>query len=137
MATKSVQYKKPRSINVVSVVLALVLALIGYLTFKYLPLFLVQQEAYRVLDETASVFSGSKNRYLASPKEVETLERNMRRDLQQAGITDPGFETWIEVDNEHSVRLGVAYIQKVEWPLDVIPPREDIIQKEYHLTLEW
>lgn len=134
---KPVKYKKPRAINAVTIALILVAGLLVYLALKFFPLFLVQQESVRVLDETASKFSGSKNRYLADPQQVEALEREMRKALTRAGITDPGFETWIEVDNRHSVRLGVAYIQTVTWPLDVIPPREDVIQKEYDLTLEW
>jgi len=134
---KPVKYKQPRAINAVTVVLIVVAAVVAYLTYQYLPIFMVKQESYRVLDETASVFSGSKNRYLADPKQVDDLERKMRIELQRAGIDDPGFETWIEVDSKHSVRLGVAYIETVNWPFDVIEPQENVVELEYPLTLEW
>lgn len=134
---KVVNYKKPRKINAVTVILLLVAIVIVYLTYQYLPLYLTRQEAYRVLDETASTFSGSKNRYLAVPDERVALEREMRRKLQQAGVKDPGFETWIEIDSEYSVRIGVAYIQTVEWPFDIVEPQEDVVELEYPLTLEW
>lgn len=134
---KSVKYKQPRRFNAITVVLILVAMVIAYLTYQYLPLFLVKQEAYRVLDETASVFAGQKNRYLDVPEERDNLERKMRGQLQQVGIEDPGFETWIEIDSKHKVRIGVAYIQTVHWPFDVVEPQEDVIELEYPLTLEW
>ncbi len=134
---KPVKYKKPRRFNAITVVLILVAMVVAYLTYQYLPLFLVKQEAYRVLDETASVFSGQKNRYLDVPEERENLERKMRGQLQQVGIKDPGFETWIEIDSKYKVRIGVAYIQTVHWPFDVVEPQEDVVELEYPLTLEW
>jgi len=132
---KSVKYKKPRLINPVSVTLALMLAFADLLTYKFLPVFLKKQEAYRVLDEHASLFGGSRNRYLAVPEEVDNLERQMRAELQRVGVDDPEFETWIEIDSEHEVRFGVAYIEVIHWPFDIVEPKVENVQIEYQLLL--
>ena len=56
--TTPVKYNKPRRINVVSVVLVALLAMAGYATYLYLPLYLTKHEAYRVLEETGSKVAG-------------------------------------------------------------------------------
>ncbi len=133
--SKTVTYKKPRLINPVTVTLALLLAFAGLLTYKFLPVFLKKQEAYRVLDEHASYFGGSRNRYMAVPEEVDNLERQMRNELRRIGVSDPDMETWIEIDSDHEVRFGVAYVEIVHWPFDVVQPQVENVQIEYQLML--
>ena len=135
MATQKVQYKKPRRINVVSVTLTLVAIVAGYLVYQYLPIFLKKQEAMRVLDETASTFSGSRARYLADTQSMEDLKRKMKLELRLIGIDDPHYETWIELNEDNHVLFGVAYVERVEWPFEVIESSEETIQVEYDLDL--
>ena len=133
---QAVRYKKPRKINAVSVSIALALALVGWLTYQYLPPFLMKQEAYRVLDETASKFSGSKSRYLEVESEFVQLRMEMQNNLRLVGIKDPRMESWIEVDDEHNVRFGVLYSYYIEWPWNVIAKQEKVVELEYDLHLQ-
>jgi hypothetical protein len=134
---QAIKYKRPRKINLVSITLVAIALLIGYLISQYLPIYLRKQEAYRVLDETASQFAGQKNRYLASEPHFLQLQQRMGNDLRLVGIDDPEMEHWIEVDNESTVRFGVLYHETVEWPWDVIEPQTDEIELEYELALTW
>ena len=135
MATQKVQYKKPRRINVVSVTLIILGLVAGYLVYQYLPIFLKKQEALRVLDEVASEFSGSRERFIKDQKSMEKLHREMKNELRLIGIDDPYYETWIEVGDDDHVKFGVAYVEKVEWPFEVIKATEETVQVEYDLDL--
>jgi hypothetical protein len=134
---QAIRYKRPRKVNVVSVTLAAIAVIVGYLISQYLPIYLRKQEAYRVLDETSSQFSGAKNRYLASEPHRLQLEQRMGNDLRLVGIDDPEMEHWIEVDDKHTVRFGVLYSETVEWPWDVIAPQTEQVELEYVLALTW
>jgi hypothetical protein len=134
---KTIKYKRPRKFNVVTIILIAVAVLIAYLISQYLPLYFREQEAYRVLDETSSQFSGKKNRYLASDPHLLQLQQRMGNDLRLVGITDPEMEYWIEVDNKTTVRFGCIYTEVIVWPYDVIAPQEKEVQLEYTLTLKW
>jgi len=134
---KTIKYKRPRKFNVVTVVLITLAVLIAYLLSQYVPIYFRKQEAYRVLDETSSQFSGKKNRYLASNPHLLQLQGKMKNDLILVGITDPAMEHWIEVDNKSTVRFGCIYSEIITWPYDIIAPQEQEIELEYTLTLKW
>jgi hypothetical protein len=130
-----VKYKKPSRINVVSVTLALALAVGAVLAWRYVPLFLLKQEVYRVLEETGSTFSGRKGFYLQDEAAREELRAKMERELRALGIEDPAAETWIEIDGRQ-VRLGIAYGTWVEWPLDVVPRSEQVYEVEHVVVVD-
>lgn len=133
MATP-VQYKKPRRINVVSVTLALLLALAGYAAWQWAPLYFKRHEAYRILQETGSKIAGRASFYEQDPKAREDLRRTMQRQLVEVGIDDPKIETWLEIEGKE-LRLGVVYSAFIEWPLDVIEPQESLYEVEHVIVL--
>lgn len=130
-----VKYKKPSRINVVSVTLALALVVGAVLAWEYVPLFLLKQEAYRVLEETSSTFAGRKGHYLEDEGAREELRMHMTRELRSLGILDPAAETWIEVEG-HEVRFGIVYGMWIEWPLDVVPRSEKVYEVEHLLVVD-
>ena len=130
---QAVKYKKPRRINVVSVSLVLALGLAVYLGLQYFPLFLQKQEAYRVLEETSSAFSGRRNYYLEDTKAAEHLRRTMTADLRRVGINDPDLESWIEVEGKE-VHFGVVYSIWIEWPFNMISKQEFVYEVEHVVT---
>lgn len=125
---QQVKYKKPRRINPVSVVVVLALATVAYLAYQYLPMFLQKEEAYRVLEETSSRFSGRRGYYVQESKPREMLRRQMENDIRRLGIDDPDIETWIEIDDTE-VHFGVVYSVWLTWPFEVIAKQE----VEYHV----
>jgi hypothetical protein len=129
-----VQYKKPRRINVVSVTLVLVLLLAGYAVYQWFPLYMMRNEAYRVLQETGSKLAGRAGYYEQDADAREELRQAMQRQLMNVGIDDPKLETWIEIEGKE-VRLGVVYSAWIEWPLDVIDPQESVYDVEHVLVL--
>jgi hypothetical protein len=130
-----VKYKKPSRINVVSVTLALAFAFGALLVWQYAPLFLLEQEAYRVLEETGSTVAGRKGFYVEDDAAREELRAKMERELRTLGIDDPAAETWIEVDGP-KVRLGIVYGKWIEWPLDVVPRSEKVYEVEHVVVLK-
>lgn len=135
MGLQKVKYKKPRKINPISVTVAAVLFLIGFLIYQYLPLALKSGEATRVLDEAASKYAGQPGRFREYPKEVQALKVKMRNNLQLVGVTDPDLEVWIEEDSKFQVRFGCLYSEWVRWPFDIIEPQEKVYELEYTLSL--
>lgn len=133
---KPVKYKRPRKINAVSVSIALVVALLAYMGYQFIPAKLRKGEAYRVLDETASKFSGRKSRYLGNPDVLQALRAEMAANLRLVGIRDPHMEHWIEVDSKHQVRFGVLYSEWRTWPFDIIEKQETVEEMEYTLQLK-
>ncbi len=127
---RPIKYKRPRKINAVSVTLGLILFVAGYLAYKLFPLFLLKQEAYRVLEEFGSAYAGRDNAYRADPKKVEELRRKMTAELRNIGIADPDLETWIEVD-QREARFGAVYSAWVSWPFDVIEKQEHVYEIEH------
>jgi len=125
-----VRYKRPRKINVVTVTLALLLGAAGYLVWQYLPLYLKEQEAYRVLEETGSKVAGRIGRYRSDAKLREGERKRMLSDLVRMGITDPNAEVWLEVEKKE-VRVGVVYSEWVQWPMDLIPREEKVYEVEH------
>ena len=128
-----VKYKKPRRINVVSVTLAAALALLVYLGYQYVPLFILKQEAYRVLEEHGSQFMARRALYVQDPVKRDQLRLKMSRQLSVIGVDDPEADTWIEIDGKE-VRLGVVYTKVVTWPFDVIKPQTKVYEVE-HLVM--
>jgi len=127
---QAVKYKKPRRLNSVSIVLALITALGIYLGYQYLPLFLQKQEAYRVLEETGSAFAGRRPYYVKDAKARENLRRRMQADLLRVGINDPDLETWIELD-ENEMTFGAIYSIFIEWPYQALPKQEFVYEVEH------
>lgn len=132
---KEVKYKKPRKINVVSVSLVLILSLLGFLAYQYIPASLRKGEAYRVLDETASKFAARHDFFEAERDRLAGLKSEMNSHLRLVGIVDPQMETWIEVDSAHQARFGVLYSEWTTWPFDMIEKQERIYELEY--TVEY
>ena len=135
MATAATKYKKPRKINAVSISLAFVAFVLGWVVYQYLPATLLKQEAYRVLDETASKFAHRKSLYLTSKPDLAKLRGKMNSQLRLVGIKDPAMESWIEIDDKHHVRFGVLYSYFIEWPGDVIKKQEKTVEMEYPLEI--
>jgi len=127
---QAIKYKKPRRINSVTLGLAVIAALIIFFSYQYLPLFLQKQEAYRVLEETASGFSGRRSYYLAERDASEALRRRMENDLRRVGIDDPQLETWIDLE-EHEASFGAFYSVFVQWPFEVLEDQEFEYQIEH------
>ena len=134
MQSTDMKFRKPRSINTVSISLLIVLLIGAFLTYQYLPLYFLQSEAYRVLEETGSKFAGSKGLYRSDARALEDLRRKMQSDLKALGIEDPNIETWIEIDGPQT-RLGVIYSVWLEWPLDIIPRQEKVYEVEHDVVL--
>ena len=133
--TQVVKYKKPRRLNIVSGTLALAAALLVYMAYQYVPLFIVKQEAYRVLEEHGSSFMSRKGLYISDPAARDGLRSKMTNSLRVVGIDDPEAETWIEVDGKE-IRLGVVYTKWVEWPFDVIPRQEKVYEVEHLVVMD-
>ncbi len=131
---QALKYKKPRRINVVSVSMALGLALVAYLTYQYLPMFLQKQEAFRILEETGSTFAGRRSFYVEEAPAREKLHRQMDNQLRVIGIDDPDMETWVEVEGTE-VRFGVVYSVWLEWPFNVIEKQEVVYEVEHTMTI--
>jgi hypothetical protein len=129
-----VKYRKPRKINVVTILLGILAAFLVYLGYQYIPNYMLEQEAYRVLEETSSHFAGRKSRYLATTDGLVTLRRRMHNQLRLHGVDDPDAESWIEVDG-HEVRFGVIYSKWIEWPFDIIPKQEKVYEIEHTIVI--
>ncbi len=127
---QAVKYKQPRIINSVSITLALLAALAVYLTAQYLPLFLQKQEAFRVLEETGSAFSGRRSYYVKEAKARESLRGGMEADLRRVGIEDPDLETWIELE-DGEMAFGAIYSIFIEWPFEALPKQEFVYEVEH------
>lgn len=132
--TTPVKYKKPRRINIVSVTLVLLLVVGGYAAYKYLPLYFMQHEARRVLQETASTLAGRAGYYEQDTKALDDLRNTMQRNLKSIGVVDPEMETWIEFEGKE-VHFGVVYSAWVEWPFGIIPRQESEYQVEHDIVL--
>lgn len=131
--TSPVTYKKPRLVNIVSVTLALVLGFGAYFSYQYIPIFLVKQEAYRILEETGSRMASHASLYEREDKEREKLRRKLDADLRILGVRDPDMETWIEIDG-NNVEIGVIYSDYVEFPLDIFARREFVQELVHKFT---
>lgn len=127
---QAVKYKKPRRINAVSGALALAAALALYLGYQYFPLFLQKQEAFRILEETGSAFSGRRAYYVKDARALEGLRRGMEGDLRRVGISDPELEAWIERDDEE-MAFGAIYSIFIEWPFEALPKQEFVYEVEH------
>jgi hypothetical protein len=127
---KPLKYKKPRKINAVSIGLVFALLVIVYLTYQYLPLFLLRQEAYRVLDEISSEYTATAGRFMAEDAELDKLTAKLSRELRRVGVRDPDMEHWIEPNGENEVAIGVIYSDYIEWPMDLIPKQERVAEIE-------
>lgn len=113
---ESVQYKKPRKINIVVIAILAVLVIVGYLLWVYMPAYFRKSEVMRVLDETSSEFTGKSSRMLADDKLVKQMVSDMRNTINELGVTDPNSEYWIEVDDDDQIRFGVLYSDWIELP---------------------
>ena len=124
---QSVKYKKPRKINPVSVTIVLVISLIVYLVYQYLPLYLIKQESYRVLEEHGSLYAGRHSYYRADPTRMEALQSKMNRQLRAVGVKDPEMESWIEIDGKE-VEFGCVFSVYLHWPFGIIEDQEFVFE---------
>jgi hypothetical protein len=131
---KVVKYKRPSRINPVSVGLVIAALLVGYLAYQYLPLFLLRQDVYRVLDEVSSEYCVQSDRLRKSPEDLQRMTEKLSRELRRVGVRDPNMEHWIEPHGEHEVALGVLYSDVVEWAIEAIPSHERIVEIELVCT---
>jgi hypothetical protein len=129
---ESVQYKKPRKLNVVVIAMLGALACLVYVAWLYLPAYFRKSEVMRVLDETSSEFTGTSSRMLADNKLVDKMLGDMRSKIQVLGIDDPQAEYWLEIDNEDQVRFGVLYSDWIQLPF--IEPKEIVNELEMFCT---
>ncbi len=113
---ESVQYKKPRKLNIVVIAILGGLAFLVYLAWLYLPSYFRKSEVMRVLDETSSEFMGISSRMLADDDLVDKMLGDMRSDIQELGINDPQAEYWLEIDSDDQVRFGVLYSDWIKLP---------------------
>ena len=111
-----VQYKKPRKLNIVVIVILAVLAAGAYLAYMYLPAYFRKSEVMRVLDETSSEFMGKSSRMLAERKLIDIMANQMASKIRELGVNDPQAEFWIEVDDDNQVRFGTLYSDWIELP---------------------
>jgi hypothetical protein len=125
---ESVQYKKPRTFNIVVIAILGGLALLVYLAWVYLPAYFRKSEVMRVLDETSSEFTGISSRMLSDDKLVDKMLYDMRGKIQETGINDPQAEYWLEIDNDDQVRFGVLYSDWIKLPF--IEPKEVVNELE-------
>jgi hypothetical protein len=137
---ESVQYKKPRKVNIVVIAILGGLAFLVYLAWIYLPLYFRKAETVRILDETSSEFMGMSSRMLADDKLVDKMLRDMRGEIQALGISDPQAEYWIEIDSEVQVRFGVLYSDWIQLPF--LDAKEVVNELEMFCTrpgrgMEW
>lgn len=112
----SVEYKKPRKLNIVVIAILAALVVGVYLMWVYLPAYFRKSEVMRVLDETSSEFTGKSSRMLADHKLVDKMVNDMRGQIQELGVNDPNAEYWIEVDDDNQIRFGVLYSDWIELP---------------------
>ena len=116
LVSDSVQYKKPRKINIVVIGILAALVIAGYLLWVYMPSYFRKSEVMRVLDETSSEFTGKSSRMLAEDKLVKQMVSDMRNQIFELGVTDPDAEYWIEVDDDNQIRFGVLYSDWIKLP---------------------
>jgi len=129
-----VKYRKPRRINLVTILLGILAVFLVYLGYQSIPNYMLEQEAFRVLEETSSNFAGRKARYLETPDGLVTLRKRMHNQLRLIGVDDPDAESWIEVDG-NEVRFGVIYSKWIEWPFDVIAKQEKVYEIEHTIVI--
>jgi hypothetical protein len=125
---ESVQYKKPRTFNIVVIAILGGLALLVYVAWIYLPAYFRKSEVMRILDETSSEFTGISSRMLSDDKLVDKMLYDMRGKIQETGINDPQAEYWLEIDNDDQVRFGVLYSDWIKLPF--IEPKEVVNELE-------
>lgn len=130
-----VRYKQPRSINLVSVTVLLVLVAAAYAGWEFVRVVVARQQAYRVLEETGSAFLGRRSLYRDDARERDALRERMAQQLREVGVTDA--ETWIDVDSggaRDEARFGVVYTAAYHWPFDVLTPIERDIRIEHSVS---
>jgi hypothetical protein len=129
-----VRYKQPRIINIVSVTVVLLLLAAGWVGYEVVRTTFLEQEAYRVLEETGSTFAGRRQLYRKDAREREALRARMQSQLVGIGIDDPEVETWIEVDGNRA-NLGAVYTTWYHWPFDVLSPYGRDVQIEHQVVM--
>jgi hypothetical protein len=129
---ESVQYKKPRKINIIVIGLLAALVIGVYLVWVYLPFYFRKSEVMRVLDETSSEFTGQASRMIAERKLVDQMVKDMGTQIAELGVNDPDAEYWIEIDDDDQIRFGALYSDWIELPF--IKSREVVNELEMLCT---
>lgn len=105
----------------------------AFLAYQYVPLFLLEQETYRVLEATGSKLAGPGG-YLSDLHKRETVRKQMTEEIRQLGVTDPDLETWIETEGR-DVHVGALYSAWLRWPWGILNDRELIYEIEHTFRL--
>lgn len=129
-----VKYKKPRAVNVVSVIFVLCLLVAGWVGYELVRVGFLKQEAFRMLEETGSSFSGRRQLYRRDAREVENLRNRMESQIRSVGVDDPELESWIEIEGP-SARFGAVFTAWYHWPFDVFEPYGRDVQIEHIVAL--
>ncbi len=134
MATP-LSYKKPRSINVASVAVFVVLGGLAYYAVRVVPLYFLRQNVFAELEQAGSEYRHFYPRAEANPTEADEFRTKLMRKIREAGVTDPALEVWIERD-EGVITMGAAYLVVLEWPLHLIKPSERVYEVEHIFTVK-
>ncbi len=129
-----VKYKKPRAVNVVSVIFVLCLLAAGWAGYEAVRVGFLKQEAFRMLEETGSSFSGRRQLYRRDARELESLRNRMESQIRSVGVDDPELESWIEIEGP-SARFGAVFTAWYHWPFDVFEPYGKDVQIEHVVAL--
>jgi hypothetical protein len=129
-----VTYKKPRVVNVVSVILVVGLLAAGWAGYEMVRVAFLKQEAYRMLEETGSGFAGRRQLYRRDARELEYLRSRMESQIRSVGVDDPEMESWIEIEGP-SARFGAVFSASYHWPFDVLQPYVRDVQIEHIVAL--
>lgn len=129
-----VKYKKPRAVNVVSVIFVLCLLAAGWAGYEVVRVGFLKQEAFRMLEETGSSFAGRRQLYRRDARELENLRNRMESQIRSVGVDDPELESWIEIEGP-SARFGAVFTAWYHWPFDVFEPYGKDVQIEHIVAL--
>lgn len=131
---KAVKYNSPRRLNPVSLTLFALLGLLGYFAYQYIPLFMLEQEVHRVVEEAGATMSGHRGLYKTDASARERVRQTMESQIRSVGVEDPELETWIDY-RDTEMHMGAIYSEWLHWPFEVFPRRELVVEVEYRLEL--
>ena len=110
------QYKKPRRINAVSVIIFLVLAAAAYAAVQFGPPHYRKWKASGILSEAANKVYPKR---MVAPDAVADFVEKIRTEtaaqLRELGIADPGLRVTINL-NPKRISVGVEYVEIIKHP---------------------
>lgn len=114
--TARYNYKKPRAVNWVSVLLFLFLAAAGYLGWRFIPIYYQREEVDSALSDLANqgLDLARYSPEARAAKEAKLIARAHER-LRRLGVTDPSLTVYFSPDYLY---LHADYSVVIEHPLD-------------------